>query len=79
MRLKRNQAASRAARQVRNWGGTPVTLTNFPGRVIWTGTLAELYAAPVVCGMPEPLLMSPTSKDPAVIGQRAIRNSLAGA
>ncbi len=77
MKAKRNQSSSRRERQLRNWGAAPIVLTNFPGREIWRGTLADLFAAPVVCGMPEPLLMSPTSTDPVAVGQEAIRRQMA--
>jgi hypothetical protein len=75
MKRKINQSRSRAARQVRNHAAVPITLTNFPGRVIWRGSVAELHAAPLRCGIPEPLTMAPTSNDPCVIAQCAIRAS----
>ena len=69
MKKKLSQRLKRAQRQVANHGGRVFVLTNFPGREYWRGTVAQLHAAPLVCGMPEPLLMSPTSKDPTVVVQ----------
>ncbi len=77
MRRKLNQRRTRAARQVANHGGEIVVLTNFPGREIWRGTVADLHAAPIVCGMPEPLLGAPTSTDPAVVVQGVLRRRAA--
>ncbi len=75
MKRKLSQRRTRAARQVANHGGTAVVLTNFPGREIWRGTVADLHAAPVVCGMPEPLLSSSTSNDPTVVVQGILRRA----
>ena len=75
MKLKVNQRRSRAARQVANHGDREIVLTNFPGRKIWSGTVAQLHAAPLVCGIPEPLLMSPTPQDPTVVVQGDFRRA----
>lgn len=79
---KLSQRLTREQRQLENHGAVPVLIRSFPGRVYWSGTVADLHGAkklyfngPDNPGFPEPLLMAPSTCDAAVAAEYAIADA----
>lgn len=75
MKRKFSQKLTRPSRQISRHGDREIVLTMSNGREYWRGTVSQLHGSPIVCGIPEPLLMSPTSTDPAIVVQGDFRKS----